>query len=438
MQTAFPSFCRTIALAVVGTLSCGPAVWVGSAQAASAARAEAIRLRSARIADNMIQVRRDLHAHPELAGAETRTAGIVADRLRALGLEVRVGVGGTGVIGVLRGRSSSPVVAYRADMDGLASSLSEDVPWRSEAPGVAHACGHDVHVAVALGVAEVLSASKVDLPGTVVFVFQPAEETGEGARRMIAAGTMDAPRPDVVFALHIAPLEAGQVATTPGVGLPGLDRFTVRIKGAAASAEVADGLLSAIRAAGTVRFPAGPGDWQRILADLQTKGSGLARFAWVNAALGSASAGEYVIRGSVRASGEDEYTRVVDLIRAMAGDLERRGMTCTVTSERVLPDVRSDAVLANWAVGPLGEAVGPASVVTIPNSLPFFGEDFGFYLQRSPGVLFWLGGGSRALPHSPVFQVDERAIGTGIVAMANLVSEALRRGPWSSSGPSLR
>jgi metal-dependent amidase/aminoacylase/carboxypeptidase family protein len=375
----------------------------------------------------MIQVRRDLHAHPELAGAETRTAGIIADRLKAYGLEVRTGVGGTGVVGVLRGRSARPVVAYRADMDGLLQNLAEDVPWRSTSSGVAHACGHDVHVAVALGVAEVLSALKSDLPGTVVFLFQPAEETIEGAKRMIAAGAMDTPRPDVVFALHVAPFDAGLIATTPGVGLPGLERFTVRIKGATSSAEIANDLLSAIRTAGTVRFPGGPADWQRILADLQTRGSALARFAWVNAAFDSSSAGEHVIRGSVKASGEDEYTRVLDLVRSRAADLERQGTACTVASERVLPDVRSDAALGEWAVGPLGEAVGPTSVVTIPNSLPFFGEDFAFYLQKSPGVLFWLGGGSRALPHSPAFQVDERAIGTGIVAMANLVTETLRR-----------
>jgi len=132
--------------------------------------------------EDLIEMRRDFHMHPELSGQEIRTSGIVAQRLRALGLEVRTDVGGHGVVGVLHASRPGPVVAYRADMDAVPSEIAGEQPYRSRVPGVKHVCGHDVHTTVALGVATVLSSMSGDLPGTVMFIFQPAEENINGAR----------------------------------------------------------------------------------------------------------------------------------------------------------------------------------------------------------------------------------------------------------------
>jgi len=164
-----------------------------------------------------IEIRRDIHRHPELSGREERTAKIVADRLRALGLDVRSGVGGHGVAAILKGGRPGPLVAYRADMDAVVSNATDPAPFPSVIAGVRHICGHDVHVAIGLGLAETLASVRADLPGRVMFVFQPAEERATGARAMIADGLFAAGRPIAVFGLHSSPLEAGRLTSKAGV-----------------------------------------------------------------------------------------------------------------------------------------------------------------------------------------------------------------------------
>ncbi len=164
-----------------------------------------------------IDLRRDLHRHPELSGQEERTAGIVAARLKALGLRVRAGVGGHGVVGVLSGGRPGPLVAYRADMDAVRSTLPDPATaMASTVPGVRHICGHDVHVAVGLGLASALASVRHDLPGRVMFIFQPAEERATGARAMLEAGLFANDKPVAIFGVHASPLEAGTFTSKAG------------------------------------------------------------------------------------------------------------------------------------------------------------------------------------------------------------------------------
>src|SRR5881398_2011198 len=182
------------------------------AQTASSLTAELDR-RALAMNDSVVSWRRDIHQHPELSGQETRTAALVADRLRKLGIQVRTGVGGTGVVGVLKGGRPGAVVALRADMDALPVTEEVDVPFRStvrtqfngQDVGVMHACGHDTHVAMLLGAASVLAGMRDRLPGTVVFLFQPAEESLGGAAGMIKDGALDNPKPAAVFGIHVFP-----------------------------------------------------------------------------------------------------------------------------------------------------------------------------------------------------------------------------------------
>lgn len=161
----------------------------------------------------LIELRRDLHQHPEVSGREERTARVVAERLRALGLEVRTGIGGHGVVGILRGGKPGPLVAYRADMDAVPSDAADPVAFASQTPGVRHICGHDLHVTVALGLASALTAGRADLPGRVMFIFQPAEERATGARAMLDAGLFVGDRPAVIFGLHTSPLPVGALTS---------------------------------------------------------------------------------------------------------------------------------------------------------------------------------------------------------------------------------
>ena len=179
------------------------------------ADAEALR-------DELIKRRRDFHRHPELAFQEHRTAGIVAEELNQLGLEVQTGVGQTGVVGILEGASDGPTVLYRADMDALPIQEENSADYVSRAPGVMHACGHDGHTAIALGIAKLLSKRREDLGGRVKFVFQPAEEVGGGAKSMIADGVLETPAPDYTLGIHLwNDLEAGVISVVSGPTMSG-------------------------------------------------------------------------------------------------------------------------------------------------------------------------------------------------------------------------
>ena len=167
-------------------------------------------------AEEWVALRRDLHQHPELSGQEVRTAKIVADRLRKLGLSVRTGVGGHGVVAVLNGGRPGPLVAYRADMDAVRSASPDPVSFPSLEPGIRHICGHDVHVTIGLALAAALDRVKADLPGRVMFIFQPAEEQATGARAMLKAGLFATDKPDAIFGLHSAPLDVGRLTSKPG------------------------------------------------------------------------------------------------------------------------------------------------------------------------------------------------------------------------------
>jgi amidohydrolase len=218
----------------------------------SAAPAEARELSLAEIdrccagvTEQMIGWRRDIHQYPELSNREVRTAGIVADHLRKLGLDVRTEVAHTGVIGVLQGGKPGPVVALRADMDALPVTEAVDSPFASKVKdvysgrevGVMHACGHDVHTAVLMAVAQVLSRMRDELPGTVKFIFQPAEEgapKGEegGAKLMIREGVLENPKPDVIFGLHVSPLyRVGTIACRSGAAMASEDGLRIVIRG---------------------------------------------------------------------------------------------------------------------------------------------------------------------------------------------------------------
>ena len=211
------------------------------AQVSLAALRAEIDHRATEIAPRVVAWRRDIHQHPELSFQETRTAALVAQHLKSLGLEVQTGVGGNGVVGILRGGKPGPVVALRADMDALPVTELVDLPFKStvrtmyngQEVGVMHACGHDNHVAILMGTAEVLTAMKDRLPGTVKFLFQPAEESppNGGAGPMIEAGVLENPKVEAVFGLHVGPGPLGTVTYKAGPITASGDNFKIVVHG---------------------------------------------------------------------------------------------------------------------------------------------------------------------------------------------------------------
>jgi metal-dependent amidase/aminoacylase/carboxypeptidase family protein len=401
------------------------------AQAPTSNVDEVIRLAES-LRDTLVQVRRDIHMYPELSGQEKRTAKLVADWLNRIGLEVETGVGGTGVVGILRGAKDGPVVAYRADMDAVWSASIGDAPYRSRVPGVKHECGHDVHVAVGLGIATVLTSFREDLAGTVMFIFQPAEENVTGARAMLADGIFDRIKPAAIYALHTSPAQVGSIAVTPGVGLSGTEIYDASIVGRTISSETINGMVDAFEAMSTVP-PAGTPDSWAILSEAGVPDGKLSSFILANAFPMNAGfhPDQATIRVYVKASGRDAYAEAYErMTEILTETTEDGGSWDLVPVPPTLPDMHSDSVLARRAIAPIEQAIGEGQVRIMYASIPYFGEDFAVFLEEIPGAMFFLGVGNaekgiRAANHSPDYDVDEEGIVVGTKAMTNVILDYL-------------
>jgi len=384
-----------------------------------------------------IEVRRDLHRYPELGFREKRTAGIVADKLRALKFdEVRTGVGVTGVVGVLKGAKPGPVVAVRADMDALPVQELIEVPYKSTVPNVKHACGHDMHIAVALGVAEIMSRLRADLPGTVVFLFQPAEEGDPdggltGARRVLEDWPLTNPTPVAIFGLHTMPaLRVGQVGYVSGSQMASSDRFVATIIGKATHGAMPHTGIDPVPIAAQVisafqTIPSRQIDAQTPTVVTVGMISGGTRFNIV--------ADKVTMTGTVRSlspTGPDTVKERMETI--LKGITSSFGATFTLDYIKTTPVTFNEPKLAASSAAALASAVGKDNVI-IPNPT-MIAEDFAFYQQKIPGFFFFVGVGNpekgiNAMLHTEYFDIDEDAILVGMRAMSAVVLRAL-------SGPS--
>ncbi len=418
--------------------------------AAASLRAQSTRLdaevdrRAAQVQSKVIAWRRDIHAHPELSNRETRTAELVAQHLRTLGIDVQTGVAHTGVVGVLRGGRPGPVVALRADMDALPVTEEVDVPFASKVRatyngqevGVMHACGHDAHTAMLMGVAEVLAGMRQELPGTVKFIFQPAEEgqpAGEtgGAEEMIVEGALENPKPAAIFGLHVFPYPTGEIRYRPGATMASADAFRIIVHGRQTHGALPwAGIDPVVIAA-------------QIVLGLQTIAS---RQIDVTAAPAIVTVG--VINGGVRYNIIPDSVVMVGTIRAFDSGVRRDihdrvrrtaesiaqsgGASATVTIDTGAAVTYNDPGLTEQALPTLRDVAGTSHVALAPPITA--AEDFSRYQQRIPGVFFFLGitppgtdPGKVAPNHSPRFYVDEAALPVGVRALAHLAVDYLSR-----------
>jgi metal-dependent amidase/aminoacylase/carboxypeptidase family protein len=372
----------------------------------------------------LIDLRRDLHRHPETSGHEERTAGVVARRLQALGLEVRTGVGGHGVIGVLRGNANGPVVAYRADMDAVPSTAPDPVDFPSVVPGVRHICGHDLHVTIGLALAEALAAVRDRLPGTVVFLFQPAEENATGARAMIADGALEKPRPRTIFGVHSAPLPVGQLGTAERALMASRDQVRVTLSGAGDVAAAAKAAKAALDTVGTIPPAA-------AIAPAADPDFVFAMFRDPAPAPGS---GDLQIQGMFSVATPKGRALARQRAEQALAPLVFDGVTIRLEiDERVIAGIDNDPELTRRAVASVRSALGESAVVPIEAVVPAFSEDFGSFQDQVPGTFFFLGvanaeRGWAGMPHSPDFVADEEAIFVGARAMLAVLLDELGAG----------
>jgi amidohydrolase len=412
--------------------------------AVSSALEQRIDEAAKKVQSKVIDCRRDIHQHPELGNREFRTSKLVAERLRELGIEVKAPIAHTGVIGLLRGGKPGRVVALRADMDALPVVEQVDVPFKStvrttydgQEVGVMHACGHDAHVAILLGVAEVLSGIRQELPGTVVFLFQPAEEgapQGEegGAALMVKEGALDNPKVDAVFGLHVTSrYPVGEIAYRPGAELAAVDSFRIVVRGKQTHGAYpwlgVDPIVTA----------------SQIVLALQTIPS---RQLDVSLAPSIITVG--AIHGGVRNNIIPDEVEMIGTIRSLdakmrdeihtrikrtAQDIaESAGASAEVTIVNGYPITYNDPALTDRMVPTLRRMTKDVQVVN-----PTLGaEDFSFYQQKVPGLFFWLGtrpvnqtAEQAASNHSPLFYVDESGLELGVRAMSHLAVDYLRGG----------
>ncbi|MEO8634384.1 MAG: M20 family metallopeptidase [Gemmatimonadales bacterium] len=370
---------------------------------------------------DLIAFRRDLHQHPELSGEEIRTAEHVAARLRQLGLEVRTGVGGHGVVALLRGGQPGPIVAFRADMDAVPSTDPDPFAFASLRAGVRHICGHDIHTTLGLALATGFAAVRRDLPGSVLFVFQPAEERATGARAMLADEVFRLAHPSAIYAVHTAPLEVGRLGTATGPMLAGRDRVQVTLAGTGDLDAAARTVGTQLRAIGTIA-PAG------------ARGPVPADFVMVE--LGPPRTPERERRtlvATLSIASQPARAAARRRIELMVHELSRPGVTATLNyQERVIAGVTNDSTLVTQGDAALRRVLGDTAVVSVGVVSPVFSEDFGSFQAEVPGVMYLLGVSNRArgwvgMPHSPSYMADESAITIGARALTAVLLDRLRR-----------
>ncbi len=394
-----------------------------------------------KIQQKVIDWRRDIHEHPELGNHETRTAALISKELQALGIDVTTGVAHTGVVGILKGGKPGPVVALRADMDGL--PVIERVPlafaskvksiYNGNEVGVMHACGHDSHVAILLGVATVLRGMKNELKGTVKFIFQPAEEgvpRGEegGAELMVKEGVMENPKVEVIFGLHIrSQTEVGTLTYRPGGIYAGANDFKITVKGKSAHGAYPWSSVDPIVVSA------------QIISSLQTivsrnlnvtENAGVVTVGVINGGVRNNIIPEQVeMLGTVRTlSNADEKMMVERVKQVVIKTAEAAGATAEVLIpySTHYPITYNDPALTAKMLASLQNTAGASNVKLSPAHTG--AEDFSFYQQKVPGLFFNLGGmpkGGDPLKapshHTPDFYIDESGFLVGVKAMANLV-----------------
>jgi amidohydrolase len=390
--------------------------------------------------------RRDIHEHPELGNNEVRTAKLVADHLRSLGLEVQTGIAKTGVTGVLKGGKPGPVVALRADMDALPVTELAEVPFRSRVRaqyngaevGVMHACGHDNHVAILMGVAEVLTGMKASIPGTVKFIFQPAEEgppVGEkgGAPLMVEEGVLDNPRPSAIFGLHVWPGPLGSLSYRSGGIMAAPDNLTIVVKGRQTHGALPWGGVDPIVVASQIVLALQTVTSRQI--DV-TQAPAIVTIGMIQGGnRGNIIPDSVVMVGTIRTFDETMRKDIHMRVRRTAEEIAKSaGASATVTIPGGGLLTYNDPALTERMIPTLKRTAGEGGLNIIN---PVTGsEDFPSFTQTVPGLYYFLGVLQRGQDpataprnHSPYFFADEAALPVGVRSMANLAIDYLKANP---------
>jgi amidohydrolase len=404
------------------------------------AQGDAVSKKAAAIEEKVLAWRRDFHEHPELGNNEVRTSAIIAKHLASLGITVTSGVAKTGVVGILKGGKAGPVVALRADMDGLPVTERVDVPFASKVRttyngqevGVMHACGHDSHMAILMGVAEVLASMKKDIPGTVKFIFQPAEEgvpAGEegGAALMVKEGVLENPKVEVIFGLHInSQTEVGNITYRPGGTMAAVNDLKITVSGRQAHGAYPWSSIDPVVISAQI-----VNNLQTIVSrNLNvTENPGVVTIGAINGGVRSNIIPEKVeMLGTIRNFSKEDEAMFIERVKTIATKTAEAGggtAEVKIPYSNHYPVTFNDLALTEKMLPSLRATAGAAHILLRP---PVTGaEDFSFFQEKVPGLFIFLGGmpkGQDPLKapshHTPDFFLDESGFVLGVKALANL------------------
>jgi amidohydrolase len=365
--------------------------------------------------DSMVALRRDFHRHPELSFQERRTAEIIAERLQKAGLEVRTGIAGTGVVGILRGDKPGKTIAWRADIDALPLTEILEAPFASGTPGVMHACGHDGHTAIAITLAELMSARRAEVPGTAVFIFQPAEELLGGAKPMIEAGVLDNPRVDEIYGLHLTTQDAaGSVNVRRGPTMASGDGFTVEVRGKGGHGAYPHLSVDPMTAAAHILI----GMQSLVTKEVAAKETVVLSVGQIQAGTkNNIIPDKAVMRGTLRTFNFDVREQLLGRLQSFVADMARAyraeaRLDLTMGCPPVVNPERETDLVHRCAVDELGEAAvseGPPVMAS---------DDMSLFLRARPGCYFRVGiapaHGRPAPHHAPEFEMNELGLPVGL------------------------
>ena len=427
---------KIIKIIITLQFSCLPYLLFGQNTTVTSNIHKMVQAQTELIFDSLVTIRRDFHKYPELAEQEKRTSNKIATYLKSLGLEVHTGVGGYGVVGILRTNKEGKKIAWRADIDALASDHHDAVDFSSKNEGVRHICGHDIHATIGLGIANVLTSLKENLTGTVYFIFQPAEENWKGAKAMLNDGLLNIINPDEIYALHVAPMPEGVISTKARNPYADYKGIELTLKNTENNIELINYtkelLLNLQNVASDSKFwdnrnlldpNIGLGNPNTIFKDYITVNSNIKV---------KENEDEITVRAYLSAEKETQLDTLLNEIKKKfkASEYADQFLGGAFYYETSL--VLNDTQLTSSTMASIAEIYGNNHVLPLYGAIPDGrGDDFSLFQREIPGVYFLMGAsnfekGIVSMPHSPNFAVDENSIASGVNFFSSMIIERLK------------
>ncbi|WP_288884182.1 M20 metallopeptidase family protein [Pedobacter panaciterrae] len=381
---------------------------------------ELVSAETDRIYDKLVKIRRDIYANPELAGNEKRTQEIIKKYLLGLGIEVKTDTYGHSIIGILNGEKKGKKIAWRAEMDAL--------------PNGQHGCGHDVHMAIGLGIAEILAKNKESINGTVYFIFQPEEETFVGAKKMIEQGLFSIINPDEIYSLHVTALPVGQIMVKPNEMFAYQKRIRIKLKNELSKEEVKGLTRKMYSSLSRSQLNSKPWEIQHMSdpkIGLMNPNTIFKDYMIVDDKFNIYSEkDELFLETYLYETNQSNLQKIIPKIEQLIGKERYKDKLLSVSFIQENPTVVNDEKLTKSAIKTLNGIYGSNLVVPDYGQAPYFNDDFAYFQQKVPGVYFFLGGsniekGIVAMNHAPNFNVDEESIKIGVRSFSSLIMERL-------------